>query len=153
MRASDDGEPSGTAGKPLLEILQREDLYDCILVVVRYFGGVLLGTGGLLRAYTGAGKATVCEAICIEKIRAVMNTVKLDYNPAGRMPSILAELDLAAFDIRYSDVCEYEIPVPAEKKGIFEKKITELTGGQVRPEEGRQCYYAVMEDGIKIFDL
>ncbi len=153
MRASDDGEPSGTAGKPLLELLMREGLSDCLIVVVRYFGGVLLGTGGLLRAYTEAGKAAAAAAECMEKIPAVMNFVKLDYTSAGRMPSILAELDLAAADIVYSDVCEYTVPVPADKKNIFEKKITELTNGRILPEEGSKCYYAVCGGEVKIFEV
>ena len=153
MRASDDGEPSGTAGKPLLELLNREGLSDCMIVVVRYFGGVLLGTGGLLRAYTDAGKAAIESAECMEKIPAVMNFVRLDYTSAGRMPSILAELSLAAADIVYSDVCEYSVPVPPEKKNIFEKKITELTNGRVLPSEGKECYYAVCEGEVKIFDV
>lgn len=151
-RFSDDGEPQGTAGKPMLEILNREGLMDTLLIVVRYFGGVLLGTGGLLRAYTDSSLEAIRDAVIIEKKPAYLTRVSLDYSTSGKMPNILSSLDIAAQDIEYTDVVTYSVPVPVESFGRFQKEIIELTKGGITPEPGDEVYYAVVDGESIIFE-
>jgi len=89
QRYSDGGEPSGTAGMPILNVLAGEKLFNAMIVVTRYFGGVLLGTGGLVRVYTAAAKAAVADAVIIEKKHFVMYDIKIPYTLHGKMKHVL----------------------------------------------------------------
>lgn len=152
-RFSDDGEPQGTAGKPMLELLNREGLENVLLIVVRYFGGVLLGTGGLLRAYTDSSREAINNAVLIEKKPAYLTKIKLDYGLSGKIPNLLAEMDMISTDIEYSDGVTYTIPVPVERFGEFKKQITELTKGQLIPEEGEECFYGDADGECIIYEI
>lgn len=151
MRFSDDGEPQGTAGKPMLELLTREGLENVLLIVVRYFGGVLLGTGGLLRAYTDSSREALDNAIYIEKKAAYLTEVSLDYGLSGRMPYIMADMELSQVDISYSDVVTYTIPIPVEMFPRFAKQMTELTKGGMNLEPGPLCYYGIADGECIIY--
>lgn len=91
MRCSDDGEPQGTAGRPMLDVLLGEDIYDVAVVVTRYFGGTLLGTGGLVRAYSRAVQEGLAQSIIIEQKYGVLLEVLTDYNGIGKLQYLFGQ--------------------------------------------------------------
>lgn len=142
VRFSDDGEPGGTAGMPMLQVLQREGLYNAVCVVTRYFGGVLLGAGGLVRAYTKGAKLAVDAAgKSMKRVWTVLyvpcpysfyERVKLAVSTFG---GILRQADFGA-------EVELEILLPAGQSGAFLEKLTDLTAGTVEGMETGQEYRA-----------
>ena len=97
-RCSDDGEPSGTAGRPMLDVILGEDIYNVAVVVTRYFGGVLLGTGGLVRAYSKAVQEGLAGSIVIEKKKGISLKVTTDYTGIGRIQYIAGERQIPILD-------------------------------------------------------
>ena len=140
-RYSDDGEPAKTAGTPALEVLQHSGLTDLIVVVTRYFGGVLLGTGGLVRAYSGAVK----EGIAASKIGTMRYGVRLkictDYNGIGKIQYILRQNGLEAEDTVYTDQVELTVLLAAECVRGLKKEITEATAAKAGIEEVEKLYF------------
>ena len=130
QRFSDDGEPSGTAGKPILEVLLGEDIHNTLVVVTRYFGGTLLGTGGLVRAYSAATKEGLANSIITEKWQGKKVLIKTDYNGLGKLQYIMSEMDIPILDRRYTDSVEMIALVPVWQYQQFEKKLTEATAGK-----------------------
>ena len=129
-RCSDDGEPAGTAGRPMLNVLTGAELTNVCAVVTRYFGGVLLGTGGLVRAYSGAvqeGLKACTVSECIEGFRLRIRT---DYNGIGKVQYVLGQRQFPTTDISYTDTVEIETMVPAETTGAFKAEITEKTNAK-----------------------
>ena len=140
-RCSDDGEPSGTAGRPMLDVLLGAGIYNAAIVVTRYFGGVLLGTGGLVRAYSGAVK----EGLAASKVGTMRYGARLkigtDYNGIGKIQYLLRQKGLEAEDTVYTDQVELTVLMPAELSGQVQKEITEATGGRAVLEELERLYY------------
>lgn len=131
-RCSDDGEPSGTAGRPMLEVLLGEELCNAAVVVTRYFGGTLLGTGGLVRAYTAAVKEGLknCET---GRLRAgSIISVETDYNGIGKILYLMGQMGLEALESDYSDVVRLSVRVPAEEASDFMDEVTQATAGRAR---------------------
>ncbi|WP_064091865.1 YigZ family protein [Rossellomorea aquimaris] len=130
QKANDDGEPSGTAGVPMLEVLKKRDLKDTIVVVTRYFGGIKLGAGGLIRAY---GKATSeglnATGIVERSLMRVMKT-KIDYTWLGKVENEVRSSHYQLKDIHYLDAVEVEVYVEEASKENFVDWMTELTNGQ-----------------------
>lgn len=91
QRFSDDGEPSGTAGKPILDVLMGADIHNALIIVTRYFGGTLLGTGGLVRAYSRSAKAGLEESAVLNKVSGKKILLHMDYNTVGKIQYILAQ--------------------------------------------------------------
>ena len=133
-RFSDDGEPVHTAGMPLLNLLQGEELHNTLLVTVRYFGGTLLGTGGLVRAYTQAGRLALAEAGIITKESFVRYALPMEYTLLGRMQYGLLQDGYSIEDTLYTDQVEMRVLVPEAGKGAFESKVTSLSDGKIRPQ-------------------
>ncbi len=130
QRFSDDGEPQGTAGKPMLEIINGRDIHNICIVVTRYFGGTLLGTGGLVRAYTDASKEGLknCE---IGKLQPVYPAeIELDYTDVGKVQHILAGLEIEILDSVYAQKVSLILHVPTGMKDMVEKQITEATSAR-----------------------
>lgn len=150
-RMSDDGEPSGTAGRPMLDVVLGEDLYNTAVVVTRYFGGVLLGTGGLVRAYSGAVQAGLSASRIIEKKRGILLTVTTDYTGVGKLQYLAGERGLPVLDSQYTDKVVMKILVPAEEVGAVEKAVTEGTSGRAQMERERELYFAVLDGEILTF--
>lgn len=142
LRSSDDGEPSGTAGKPILEVLMGSGLVNIVCVVTRYFGGTLLGTGGLVRAYTDSTKAGLAQ--CQISIMNLGKKVKIhtDYNTIGKVLYELGQRGLNQEDSEYTDVIVLTVIVPIEDVDGFEKKITEISSGKTIMEVVEEVYYA-----------
>jgi len=128
-RCSDDGEPSGTAGRPMLDVLLREDIHNVAVVVTRYFGGVLLGTGGLVRAYQKSVQEGLAHSTVVWKTKGRRLDIGTDYNGLGKIQYILAQQDIAVLDTEYTDRVAIHALVPLGMCGSLEKEITEGTNG------------------------
>ncbi|MCB6200924.1 YigZ family protein [Extibacter muris] len=144
-RCSDDGEPNGTAGKPMLDVLQGEELRNTAVVVTRYFGGTLLGTGGLVRAYSQAVKAGLASSVIITKIRGVKLRIGTDYTGLGKIQYILGQKGLKILDSVYTDSVKLEVLVPEDAVVTVRSDITEGTNGQASMEEGERCWFAQID--------
>ncbi len=129
-RFSDDGEPSGTAGKPVLEVIARLGIRNCLITVTRYFGGTLLGTGGLMRAYTNSALDGIANSGLAVLQPGISYIVKTDYTGEGRIRYLAASLGAEIKDAIYTDKVEMKLHVTADKSKELKDKITEITGGR-----------------------
>lgn len=151
MRCSDDGEPSQTAGKPMLDLLLKEELHNTCAVVTRYFGGTLLGTGGLVRAYQAALKAGLNSCTMIEKQYGKKYKVVTDYSGLGKLNYIAGQMDLALLDTEYTDVVTITLLLPPEQEKAFSKKLSEATSGQACLTLEQELYYAKLNGETLLF--
>ncbi len=151
QRFSDDGEPGGTAGKPILEVIDRSDVHNCLIVVTRYFGGTLLGTGGLVRAYQAAAKAGLEASGIVDVYKGHKVSVKVDYNYIGKLQYICGELDIPILDTEYGADVRMELMVKEETYGAFIKKVTESFSGAVEPDDMGAYEYGFMDKELIIF--
>ncbi|MBD5157129.1 MAG: YigZ family protein [Butyrivibrio sp.] len=129
-RCSDDGEPSGTAGKPILEVITGAGVHNCLVIVTRYFGGTLLGTGGLVRAYTKAAKEALSDSSLALVVPGALYRVVTDYNGVGKVQYAAASLEAEIRDSAYSDKVELAIAVKADMGERLCAAITENTNGR-----------------------
>ncbi len=141
VRCHDDGEPAGTAGKPILDVLVGSDLVNLVCVVTRYFGGKLLGKGGICRAYSDATKACLeslpVATMCLGK-RIKIHT---DYNTIGKVLYELTQRNLEQEESEYTDVIVLTVIVAIEDADGFEKKITEISAGKTIVEVVEEVYF------------
>lgn len=147
-RCSDDGEPSGTAGKPMLEVLLGQGLHNVAVVVTRYFGGVLLGTGGLVRAYQAAVKEGILASKILEKFEGARYSVETDYNGIGKIQYILAKENINTLGVDYSDKVVVEFVVKADEEGRIVKEITEATAGKAGIERVEELVFGVVDGEV-----
>lgn len=140
-RCSDDGEPSGTAGKPILEVLLSEGVTNVAVVVTRYFGGTLLGTGGLVRAYTQATKEGLADAGIATMRYGKELTIGIDYTDVGKVQYILGSRQIEIAQSRYTENVEFDIRIPAEAVEALTKELTEATAARARIETTGEGYY------------
>ena len=132
MRYSDDGEPQGTAGQPMLEVFNREGVTDVVCVITRYFGGVLLGAGPLLRAYQGTAKLTL-EAAGISVVRRWMElTIPCGYSLLGKITQEIPVWDGIVADTEYGTDVVIKALLPEGKEAEFAKRVLDLTSGSVQ---------------------
>ena len=148
QRFSDDGEPGGTAGKPMLDVLTGEGIHDTVVVVTRYFGGTLLGTGGLVRAYQGAVKEGLQASTVITKRLGYRYEIGTDYTGLGKIQYILGQRQISVQDTQYTDKVLMKVILPYDQEQCVVSEITEGTNGQAVIEKGDSCYFA--EDGKEI---
>lgn len=129
-RYSDDGEPQGTAGIPVLDIIRKGGFTDAVIVVTRYFGGILLGAGGLVRAYSAAAKLAVDAAgiVTYERYRAF--TLTVNYSDHGKLTTLLADADPLRDGIDFSDNVVLSLALPVGDYDAFKTKVTDLTAGR-----------------------
>lgn len=129
QKANDDGEPTGTAGVPMLEALKKNEVHNTLAIVTRYFGGIKLGTGGLIRAYQGG----VVEAIKVTGKVMIKNALKyhvtLNYESTGKFEHSIAHEPYVILDTLYTDKVTYVIQITAEDQNAFEQFVTETTQG------------------------
>lgn len=151
-RCSDDGEPAQTAGRPMLDVLLREDIHNVAVVVTRYFGGVLLGTGGLVRAYQKATQEGLAASIIIDKKEGRRLTVGTDYNGLGKLQYMIAQKNLTLIDTIYTEKVELELMVPVECQEDVEKEIIETTSGNACISWGETVLYAIVGKNLEIFE-
>ena len=151
-RCSDDGEPAQTAGRPMLDLLLREDIHNVAVVVTRYFGGVLLGTGGLVRAYQKSVQEGLAASVIIDKKEGRRLSVGTDYTGLGKLQYLIAKEELTMIDTVYTEKVELILMVPKEKEQSFEKAVTEATSGNADISWGDEVLYAMVEKNLKIFE-
>lgn len=150
QRMSDDGEPSGTAGKPMLDVIMGEELHNVLVVVTRYFGGTLLGTGGLVRAYQGAVKEGLASSTILIKHYGCAVEIKTDYNGLGKIQYILGQRGLTILDSDYGEDVVVRALIPMEEKGNVMAEITEGTNGKAAMTEGHDCWFANIGGTMKV---
>lgn len=150
-RCSDDGEPAQTAGRPMLDVLLREGITNVAVVVTRYFGGVLLGTGGLVRAYQSATQAGLAASKIIEKRQGKKLIILTDYNGLGKLQYLFGQQKTAILDTEYAADVVLTILVPLEQKDFLYKEITEQTNGTAQMEWGEDAVYALIDKTVQIF--
>lgn len=146
MRYSDDGEPSGTAGRPILEVLTGSGIRGLTLVVTRYFGGTLLGTGGLVRAYTQAAQAGLADSRVAVMRYGYALTVETDYNGIGKLQYLLGQRGIPIEESAYTEQVSFTCHVSCEEKDKLIKDITEATAGAARVRLSDPLYYKSAED-------
>lgn len=134
-RFSDDGEPQGTAGMPTLNVLTKEDITDCVVVVTRYFGGILLGGGGLVRAYSHSAKLGVDASGVITLMPWTKYTVSVDYTFYNKMDSLIRDSGGVLENSDFGEIVTLEFRIKEEVKDKLFKDCADLTNGKVTPEE------------------
>lgn len=131
-RMSDDGEPSGTAGKPILDVIRMGKLTDCVITVTRYFGGILLGSGGLIRAYSTAASMSVKTADIIGIVPMQRYKVVLEYSWLGRFEQLLASVDGQEEHRDFTDRVAVRFSVPQVRAERFEEQVCEAFNARAR---------------------
>lgn len=133
-RYSDDGEPQGTAGVPVLDVMIKEGITDCAVVVTRYFGGVLLGTGGLVRAYSHSAKIALEAGKIITMKLANRLKLKCDYTFYGRAEPLILEFKGNITNVNYGENVIIEFEVPKDNYNMFENKLVDVSNGRCHSE-------------------
>lgn len=151
VRCSDDGEPSQTAGKPMLDVLLGAGVRGICLVVTRYFGGTLLGTGGLVRAYQGAAKAGLENSIIVEKRLGKRIRVITDYNGVGKIQYLAAQKNIITLDSQYGEYAEMVFLADPAEMEAFCGDITEGTSGKAKILPEGTVYYGRIGGELVLF--
>lgn len=147
-RCSDDGEPSQTAGRPMLDVLLKEEIHNTAVVVTRYFGGVLLGTGGLVRAYQKAVQEGLKNSVVLDIHPGQKLAIHTDYNGLGKIQYILGKAKITVMEVEYTDQVVVYAMVPLELKEQIRKKITEGTNGAAMFEWQESVNFAVLDGEV-----
>lgn len=150
-RCSDDGEPAGTAGRPMLDVLLKENIHNAAVVVTRYFGGVLLGTGGLVRAYQQATKVGLSASEIIEKKDGAILFIRTDYTGIGRLQYLFAQEKITVMDTAYEADVLVKAVIPENDKKCIEKTIIEQTNGTAKLEWGDEVTFAEYDGEVLLF--
>ena len=131
MKQSDDGEPSQTAGMPILNVLKGQDIHDALMIVTRYFGGTLLGTGGLVRSYTNAAKAAVDNAVVLSAIQGYRAEAEIPYTLVGKIKYFAETTGITEAEAEYGNNVKMTWLVPEDKLASFQNHIQEISGGSI----------------------
>lgn len=152
MRCTDDGEPQGTAGKPMLDVLLGEELYNTAVVVTRYFGGTLLGTGGLVRAYSKAVQEGIAKSRVITKYHGILTEIGIDYTGVGKLQYLFAKNDIPIIDSQYAEDVKMQILIPAKEEERIKKAVTEATNARAAVTDIKELYFAVSDGEYLLFE-
>lgn len=142
-RFSDDGEPQGTAGMPTLDVLQKQNLTDCVVVITRYFGGILLGGGGLVRAYSHTASLAVEAAGITEMRPAFLQEIRCSYTQYGWLAALVEAGGGTVTDTEYTDEVLVRMLLDADRQSAFEKQLTERSAGSLTPQILEEQYRSV----------
>ncbi|NCC81186.1 MAG: YigZ family protein [Clostridia bacterium] len=145
QKANDDGEPGGTAGVPILEVIKKKDLKYTVIVVTRYFGGIKLGAGGLIRAYSAAASQVIEETGKIEKKLVQEFLVKIEYTFLGKIQNDINETDFILDKIYFENLVTLSIMVDVGKEEGFKSWIINLTSNQALIKEKDKLYLEVIK--------
>lgn len=151
-RCSDDGEPAQTAGRPMLDVLLGEGVRDICVVVTRYFGGTLLGTGGLVRAYSGAVQEGLKNSVIVEKLPGRRLRILTDYNGIGKIQYVAGQMEIPILDTEYTDQVIVTLMAPMAQADRLIAQITERTAGKAGIEGEGTLYYGMAEGRMLLFD-
>ena len=147
-RCNDDGEPSQTAGRPMLDVLLGEEIHNICVVVIRYFGGTLLGTGGLVRAYSGAVQEGLKNSKIVEKCLGKRMKIRTDYTGIGKIQYILGQNQIAVIDSQYTELVEITAMVPFREIERLSAEVIEGTNGKAKIELGDNEYYGLIDGKV-----
>ncbi len=131
VKQSDDGEPSQTAGMPILNVLKGAEIHDALMVVTRYFGGTLLGTGGLVRSYTNASKAAIEAAVVMEAVTGYKATAEIPYTLVGKIKYYTETSGIIEAEAEYGNNVKMTWHVPEDKLTPFQNQVQEMSGGSI----------------------
>ncbi len=152
MRCSDDGEPAKTAGRPMLDVLLSHDLTNLVVVVTRYFGGTLLGTGGLVKAYQSATVEGLQQSTIITKEVGIKLQISTDYNYIGKIQYLTNQENITELSCEYTDIVVITLLVPPSRLDFLTKKIAELTNGSAIIEISGQVYFTTLNREVLLFE-
>lgn len=152
QRYSDDGEPQGTAGKPMLEVLLNEEIHDCLVIVTRYFGGILLGTGGLVRAYQQSVKEGLVHSVIMEWCRGRRVNLICDYGDVGKIQYLVANEKICTENVVYGADVEFVFLADEKNADDFVKKLTEITAGQALIDVGDELWFGMADGRVVLED-
>lgn len=148
QRYSDDGEPHGTGGIPMLEVLKKSDITDVVVVVTRYFGGILLGTGGLARAYSKGASLAVKESGIVEKVKGISLKIVIEYDLLGKLQHSCADRNIYIENIDYTDKVKIKILCEFSNLEKVEALITEVSSGKALFEKEEPKMYFKLEHSL-----
>ena len=151
-RCSDDGEPSGTAGRPMLEVLKGEKITNICVVVTRYFGGVLLGTGGLVRAYQGAVKEGLNACSVLKRIKGYEVIIGCDYSDLAKLQFMCKQKDYYLGDIDYGQEVKLHVTIPGTEIESLETAVMDVTSARATIEDKIDIIYAMIDGKPEIFE-
>lgn len=151
-RCSDDGEPSGTAGKPILEVIQGENIFHIVVVVTRYFGGTLLGTGGLIRAYTKSAQEGIRNSRVVEKCLGQELLIACDYTVSGKIQYWAATEQIPLIGIDYTQEVVFHMIVEENQTEAVKEKLIEISSGKAQITELGEKYFVLLEEGVEILE-
>ncbi|WP_040288627.1 YigZ family protein [Alicyclobacillus hesperidum] len=152
-RFSDDGEPSGTAGRPVLEVMRRQGIDNVLVVVTRYFGGILLGANGLVRAYTEAAAAALTDAPKLHCQPMVKIVVTCDYSHYGKLEYQLAQAEIAMREPTFADAVTFQVIVPEGDAEQVAQQFADWTSGQARCDMHPAAYMGLAPNGEIVHDV
>lgn len=151
-RLSDDGEPAKTAGLPIMDLIILEKLHNILIVVTRYFGGTLLGTGGLVHAYQSAAKEGIQNAVIIEKKEAWKADILIDYTLSGKVKYTIAQMGIYLLEEEYTDKVKLTLLIPPNAFDEFERNLLEISAGTVNLPKEEILVYAIVNGNLEIFN-
>lgn len=149
QRYSDDGEPQGTAGIPILEVMKKSRVTDCAVVVTRYFGGILLGTGGLTRAYTKGASISIKAAGIVEKVKGLKLSFEMEYDLFGKVQYLCGQNSWHIEDTEYSDKVIVHILAEKAIAENIENEIVEITNGKIIVRKSEEDTY--FKEGNRLY--
>ncbi|WOO38441.1 YigZ family protein [Anaerocolumna sp. AGMB13020] len=150
-RLSDDGEPAKTAGLPIMDLILLEKLHNILIVVTRYFGGTLLGTGGLVHAYQSAAKEGIKNAVIIEKEEGWKTDILIDYTLAGKLKYNISQMGIYLLEEEYTDKVKLSLLIPTNAFDEFERSLLEVSAGAVKVPKEEILAYAMVNGNLEIF--
>lgn len=151
LRCYDDGEPGRTAGKPILDVLLAKGLHNLAVVVTRYFGGTLLGTGGLVKAYQSAAALGLEQSQIIKKEPGIHIQLTTDYNLIGKIQYYIGQENFSLLSSEYTEIVKLDLILPIDKLPEYEKKLADLTNGLIEIRKIKEAYFAMIHNEVHLF--
>lgn len=151
MRYSDDGEPSQTAGRPMLDVLLAKELTNLVVVVTRYFGGTLLGTGGLVKAYQSATLEGLKNSTIILKEPGVHIQINTNYNLIGKIQYYISQEGFSLISSEYTDIVTLNLMIPTHRLDSFTEKLANLSNGSLQPIILKKAYFTIIDSKVHLF--
>lgn len=148
QRYSDDGEPQGTGGIPVLEVIKKNEITDVVVVVTRYFGGILLGKGGLVRAYSKGAALAVSEGGIVEKVKGLVIDIVIDYDMLGKVQYLFEQNLWYTENIDYTDKVKLTMYCPKDIVEVVQSSVIENTNGKCEIIIGDEDYYFKLENRL-----
>ena len=149
-RFSDDGEPSGTAGKPILDVLDKSGIANCLIIVTRYFGGTLLGTGGLIRAYSEAAKSGIEASGIMEVKKGIQAQIDADYNSFGKIQYMCMERNIIITDTEYGENVHINMIIEESEYAHFQKAVADAFAGRLEIVKNDNVIFGICDGMVQI---